>query len=50
MIRDRNGKQVGWWPRRADAVRHLGEIAVHGAALPLTVHGPDGLPSGDRLG
>jgi len=35
---------------RAEASRMLGSLAVHGAALPLLVFGPDGQAIGERLG
>lgn len=34
---------------RASALREMGVLAYHGARLPLTLHGPDGQPTGDRL-
>lgn len=34
---------------RAAALRLLGALAFRGAELPLTVDGPDGRPTGDRL-
>lgn len=34
---------------RSHAVRQMSVIAVRGAALPLVLYGPDGVPTGDRL-
>jgi hypothetical protein len=34
---------------RAQALRRMGVIAHRGAALPLSLHGPDGHATGDRL-
>lgn len=34
---------------RPSALRQMGVLAYHGARLPLTLHGPDGQPTGDRL-
>ena len=58
-----DGEAIGWSIRssdgtvlraglsdRATASRLLGVLAAHGAALPLIVHGPDGNPTGERLG
>lgn len=34
---------------RAEALREMGVLAFRGASLPLTLYGPDGRPTGDRL-
>ena len=36
-------------PSRAEALRLMCVVALRGISLPLTLHGPDGLPTGDRL-
>jgi hypothetical protein len=36
-------------PTRSEAVRHMGVVALQGASLPLTLRGPDGKPTNDRL-
>ena len=37
------------WDSRGAALRRMGLLAFRGASLPLTLHGPDGRPTGDRL-
>lgn len=49
-IVDATGAQVGAWPTRRQAMADLGRLGLRGDPLPLLVHGPDGLPTGDRLG
>lgn len=41
---------IGGLPSRAAVSRMLGVLATHGESLPLIVHGPDGRPTGERLG
>lgn len=49
-VRDGNGAVVlAEAPSRAAAVRQLGALALHGAALPLVVHDPEGAPTGEHL-
>jgi hypothetical protein len=58
-----DGQPVGWsirsssgavlragLPTRAAVSRMLGVLATHGEPLPLIVYGPDGRPTGERLG
>lgn len=47
---DADGAHVGRWSTHRETMAELGRLALRGAPLPLRVHGPDGHPTGDRLG
>jgi hypothetical protein len=50
-IRSGSGEVVrSGLPDRATAARMLGVLAAHGAELPLAIYGPEGRPTGERLG
>jgi hypothetical protein len=49
-IVDAHGVQLAGWPTHRLAMGDLGCHALRGATMPLRVHGPDGRPTGDRLG
>jgi hypothetical protein len=50
QIRDGEGAPVGSpHLNRSEAIREMSLLAFHGQSLPLSLYGPDGLPTGDRL-
>lgn len=48
-VRDDSGATHERFPSRGEAVRRMSVMALRGAALPLMVLSPDGVPTGDRL-
>jgi len=50
LIHDGHGQAVGPpLESRAAALRQMGALAFRGVELPLTLYGPDGRATGDRL-